>query len=69
MLSSKPVIEINPSGLTGKVTLIGDGAHPMSPIGGSGADTAIESAIDLAVTISANGGSKKVWEDSKREWR
>ncbi|KAI0396111.1 FAD/NAD(P)-binding domain-containing protein [Xylariaceae sp. FL0594] len=34
------------------VTLVGDAAHPMSPMGGSGADTAIRGAVDLARTIA-----------------
>ena len=51
VLSSKADIEMNSSGKTGKVTLIGDATHPTSPMGGSGADTDIHSAIDLAVTI------------------
>ncbi|KAI0406165.1 hypothetical protein F4802DRAFT_596523 [Xylaria palmicola] len=40
------------AGETGRVTLIGDAAHAMSPMGGSGADTAIRNAADLARTIA-----------------
>ncbi|KAI8963057.1 FAD/NAD(P)-binding domain-containing protein [Daldinia sp. FL1419] len=57
VLSSKPDIRIRSSGRTGLVTLIGDAAHPMSPMGGSGGDTAVRSAADLAQTI-AEGGTK-----------
>ena len=55
VVSSKPDIEIVPAHGTGHVTLIGDAAHPMSPMGGSGADTAIQNAADLAQTLAAEG--------------
>ncbi|KAI0179652.1 FAD/NAD(P)-binding domain-containing protein [Hypoxylon sp. FL1284] len=55
ILSSKPDIELLSAVHTGQVTLIGDAAHPMSPMGGSGADTAIRGAADLAGVISKEG--------------
>lgn len=55
ILSSKPDIQICSAGQTGKVTLIGDAAHPMSPMGGSGGDTAIRNAADLARTLAEEG--------------
>ncbi|KAI1269294.1 FAD/NAD(P)-binding domain-containing protein [Xylariaceae sp. FL1019] len=57
VVSSKPDIEVRLAEETGRVTLIGDAAHAMSPMGGSGADTAIRSAADLAETISTAGVS------------
>lgn len=55
ILSSKPDIQICSDGQTRRVTLIGDAAHPMSPMGGSGGDTAIRSAADLARTLAEEG--------------
>ncbi|KAI0536141.1 FAD/NAD(P)-binding domain-containing protein [Xylaria digitata] len=55
VISSKPHIEIQSASQTGRVTLIGDAAHSMSPMGGSGADTAIRNAADLARTIAEEG--------------
>lgn len=55
ILSSKPDIQISSAGQTGRVTLIGDAAHPMSPMGGSGGDTAIRNAADLAHTLAEEG--------------
>jgi 2-polyprenyl-6-methoxyphenol hydroxylase-like FAD-dependent oxidoreductase len=55
VISSKPCIEIRSTGQTGHVTLVGDAAHSMSPMGGSGADTAIRNAADLARTIAEEG--------------
>ena len=49
VLSSKPDIGLQHEPL---VTLVGDAAHAMSPMGGSGADTAIRNAADLAQTIA-----------------
>lgn len=69
VLSSKPDTGINSSGQTGKVMLIGDAAHPMSLVGGSGTDTATYSAIDLAVTIGETGATAKGIGNLKQEWR
>ncbi|KAI5923881.1 hypothetical protein F4810DRAFT_666396 [Camillea tinctor] len=52
VFSSKPDIEILRTAKPKSVLLIGDAAHPMSPMGGSGADTAIQDATDLARTIA-----------------
>ncbi|KAI1094216.1 FAD/NAD(P)-binding domain-containing protein [Rostrohypoxylon terebratum] len=58
-LSSKPDIEINSAGQADKlVTLVGDAAHVMSPMGGSGGDTAVRNAADLARTIAEEGITK-----------
>ncbi|XXH02050.1 hypothetical protein Hte_008415 [Hypoxylon texense] len=59
ILSSKPDIDINSASQTGQVTLIGDAAHAMSPMGGSGGDTAIRSAADLAQTVGEEGITKQ----------
>jgi len=55
VLSSKPDIEIHSSSQNAKVTLIGDSAHAMSPMGGAGGNTAILNAVDLVETISQYG--------------
>lgn len=52
VVSSKPDIEIHHEM---RITLVGDAAHAMSPMGGSGADTAIRNAADLAQTIAREG--------------
>jgi 2-polyprenyl-6-methoxyphenol hydroxylase-like FAD-dependent oxidoreductase len=59
VVSSKPDIEIISASDTGKVTLVGDAAHSMSPMGGSGGDTAIRAAVNLAQTISEERVSKE----------
>lgn len=58
VLSSRPDIELVECEATGKVTLVGDAAHAMSPMGGSGASTTIQNAADLAATIHRSGMSK-----------
>ncbi|KAI1822700.1 FAD/NAD(P)-binding domain-containing protein [Xylaria intraflava] len=58
ILSSKPDIEIRSTGQTGLVTIVGDAAHSMSPMGGLGADTAIHDAADLAQMIAEGGVSR-----------
>lgn len=55
ILSSKPDIQICSAGQTGRVTLVGDAAHPMRPMGSSGGDTAIQNAADLARTLAEEG--------------
>ncbi|KAI1209503.1 FAD/NAD(P)-binding domain-containing protein [Annulohypoxylon truncatum] len=60
VLSSKPDIELSSAGQANKlVTLVGDAAHAMSPMGGSGGDTAIWNAADLAQTIAKEGITKR----------
>ena len=59
-LSSQPDIQISSADHPKRVTLIGDAAHPMSPMGGSGGDTAIQNAADLAKLLAVEG----VTEDS-----
>ncbi|KAF2094333.1 FAD/NAD(P)-binding domain-containing protein [Rhizodiscina lignyota] len=61
VLSSKPDIELSSKPET-PVTLIGDAAHAMSPMGGAGGDTAIRNAVDLAFTISRGFDSKHLRE-------
>ncbi|KAI0889450.1 FAD/NAD(P)-binding domain-containing protein [Annulohypoxylon maeteangense] len=59
VLSSKPDIEISSVGQPSKlVTLVGDAAHAMSPMGGSGGATAILNAADLARIIAEEGITK-----------
>lgn len=55
VLSSKPDIQVRAATQTKRVTLIGDAAHSMSPMGGAGGDTAIRNAADLAHIIGGNG--------------
>ncbi|KAL1846410.1 hypothetical protein Daus18300_014253 [Diaporthe australafricana] len=59
VLSSKPDIQIRSADRSRRVTLIGDAAHPMSPMGGSGGDTAIRNAADLARTLAEQGITEK----------
>ncbi|KAJ0114035.1 Zeaxanthin epoxidase [Diaporthe amygdali] len=58
ILSSKPDIQLRSVGQAKRFTLIGDAAHPMSPMGGSGGDTAIRNAADLARTLAEEGVTK-----------
>jgi len=67
VLSSKPDIEIQSSNQ--KVTLLGDSAHAMSPMGGSGGDTAILNAVDLAQTISQYGITQESIRDFEDRMR
>ncbi|KAI1272204.1 FAD/NAD(P)-binding domain-containing protein [Xylaria sp. FL0933] len=59
VISSKPDIEIDSAGHSALVTLIGDAAHAMSPMGGSGGDVAIRNAADLARTFAEEGVSRE----------
>lgn len=55
ILSSKPKLEMRSSIRTGMVTIIGDAAHPMSPMGGSGGDIALQNVADLLLKIDQLG--------------
>ncbi|KAF7198111.1 Dual O-methyltransferase/FAD-dependent monooxygenase CTB3 [Pseudocercospora fuligena] len=55
LFSSKPDIELEHADHQGKVLLLGDAAHVMSPMAGSGGSTAIINAVDLADTIGNQG--------------
>ena len=59
VLSSKPDIELCSTTHAERVTLVGDAAHAMSPMGGSGGDTAVRNAADLARTIAEEGVTAK----------
>lgn len=63
VLSSEPDIEMSALGAAaaGKVTLVGDSARAMSPMGGSRASTAVENAVDLVQTLH-DGGSLRDFE-------
>ncbi|KAJ4299436.1 hypothetical protein N0V90_004681 [Kalmusia sp. IMI 367209] len=63
VLSSKPDIETGVMNQTERVVLIGDAAHAMSPMGGSGGDTAIRTAADLVQTIAEGGISAEGIKD------
>ncbi|KAJ8128012.1 hypothetical protein O1611_g5624 [Lasiodiplodia mahajangana] len=71
VISSKPDIEIRSTGQAGRVTIIGDAAHAMSAMGGSGADTAVRNAVDLARTIAEEGVTRESIEgfESRMEAR
>lgn len=55
LMSSAPEIGVRGADRAGRVTLVGDAAHAMSPMGGSGGDTAILSAVDLVRTLISEG--------------
>ncbi|KAI1325415.1 FAD/NAD(P)-binding domain-containing protein [Xylariaceae sp. FL0255] len=63
VISSKPDVELLSAPHTELVTLLGDAAHAMSPMGGSGADTAIKNAVDLAETIAKSGVTRDALSD------
>ncbi|KAH8680549.1 hypothetical protein BX600DRAFT_428543 [Xylariales sp. PMI_506] len=65
VLSSKPDIELDSGLRTEEVILIGDASHPMSPMGGSGGDTAIRNAADLAHSIGKCGIERGILESCK----
>jgi len=60
ILSSKPDIELGLRSHTEPVTLVGDAAHAMSPMGASGGDTAIRNAVDLVQTIADGVTAKSI---------
>ena len=55
ILSSKPDLEMKSSERTGMVTIVGDSSNPMSPMGGSGGDVALQNVADLLSTIDQFG--------------
>jgi 2-polyprenyl-6-methoxyphenol hydroxylase-like FAD-dependent oxidoreductase len=65
IFSSKPDIEARSSEKGGRIILIGDASHPMSPMGGSGGDTAIRNAADLALTIAQHGITDEIMQRFK----
>lgn len=69
VLSSKPNIEFQSSSQWARVTLVGDSAHAMSPMGGSGGDTAIQNAVDLAHTISQRGITQESVQEFEERMR
>ncbi len=50
----------------GPVTLLGDAAHPMYPVGSNGASQAILDARVLAREIALSATSKKPWKPTRR---
>ncbi|PMD46743.1 FAD/NAD(P)-binding domain-containing protein [Hyaloscypha variabilis F] len=61
VLSSKPDIEVTTSASRKDwmITLVGDSAHGISPMGGAGAELAIFNATDLADTIAQKGVTRE----------
>lgn len=51
---------------TGRVTLLGDAAHPMLPHHGQGASQAIEDAVALAYCLSAAQADQAAWPAGRR---
>lgn len=55
VLSSKPDLELHTfASDTNRIFIIGDAAHPMSPMGGAGATSAINTALDLASLLASD---------------
>ena len=46
----------------GPITLLGDAAHPMPPVGGVGANTAFQEALDLCMAITKVYCASGAWE-------
>ena len=61
VLSSTPVVGTWPSN--------GDLAHPMSPTGGAGADTAIRDAVDLCKVVTTSSNPQKIASFGERKGR
>lgn len=66
MLSSKPDIKTCSDKYGGRVLLVGDAAHPMSPMGGAGADTAIINAADVCRSLEGGKCLEGILEAEKR---
>lgn len=68
LYSSKPDIGDFVRG-QGQVVLIGDAAHPMTPQGGLGGNTAVKSAADLCKTLIGEGLTKESIDGFERRIR
>jgi 2-polyprenyl-6-methoxyphenol hydroxylase-like FAD-dependent oxidoreductase len=66
-LSAKPELPVWESG--GRVTLVGDAAHAMSPTAGIGAATALRSTATLAKVIKEEGISAESLRNYEDEMR
>ena len=67
MATGRPETQIWPG--DGKITLLGDAAHPMTPVGGAGANAAFKDAAILLATLQVgmSAASIKKYEDEVRE--
>ena len=64
--------EPRPTWTTGRLTLLGDAAHPMLPHAGQGANQALEDAVALATLLEGTDGTRApaallVYDDLRRE--
>ena len=66
VLSSKPDIGTCGDKHGGRALLVGDAAHPMSPMGGAGADTAIINAADICRSFTKGKGLEDILEVEER---
>lgn len=57
-----------PSDTASLVTLMGDSAHPMPPVGGLGANTAFQDAADLLHALTAREGDDNAREDGMKSY-
>ena len=66
VLSSKPDIGTCGDKHGSRALLVGDAAHPMSPMGGAGADTAIINAADICRSFTNGKGLEDILEVEER---